>query len=114
MKINIPIWDTAKTESYIMERLRLHLDPNYVCNDEDKWLRHETFQVLRKGGKRAIKGSASNPITFADAEKYILEKNLTSDYKSGIIYIEEKKSEAKRCEQYCSCKSICPLMKGVK
>lgn len=62
--VDIDVWDDAKQEEYISERVRLHktnakyLDEGHAidhCTDEERWLRGEKFAVMKKGRKSAVK-----------------------------------------------------------
>jgi hypothetical protein len=111
---DVRIADLDKVEAYINKRLDLHRDPNYQCTDEDKWIKQQTFAVMKTGGNRSLKGSSQNPITFAEAEEYIHKKGLTKDYQSGKIQVVERKCEPKCCLQYCGVRSVCPFAKGLR
>jgi len=108
--LNIPIWPLEKTEQYIKDRIAIHKDLTYKCTDEDKWIRIKNFAVKKKGAKRATRCVD----TAAEAEQYIINNNLTTDYSNGKIFIECRKTEPRRCAEFCVCKNVCPFGKTLK
>lgn len=107
--IEIPIWPIEKTERFINRRIALHKDKNYQCSDEDKWIKIEKFAVMQHGRKSALRLLD----TFADAEKYILDNGITQKYTTNKIYIEQRKSEPKKCLDFCTARSVCPFALGL-
>jgi hypothetical protein len=107
---NLKIWPLEQTEKFIKDRLKLHANKKYVCTDEDKWVRVEGWAVMKQGRKSAIRVLD----TPQEANSYIQENHLTNDFKNGIISIVERKSQARRCLNYCSVRSCCPFAKGLQ
>lgn len=108
--VDIEKWPLEKTEKFIKERIVLHKDLSYKCTDADKWLRIRNYAVMKKGAKRATRCFPN----FGDAEQYIVNNNLSDDYGKGKILIECRKTEARRCMEFCSCKNVCPYGKTLE
>ena len=108
--LDIPIWPLEKTEAYIKERIAIHKDLTYQCTDEDKWIRIKNFAVKKKDAKRATRCFD----TAAEAEQYVISNNLITDYGNGKIIIECRKTEPRRCAEFCVCKSVCSFGKTLK
>lgn len=110
--------DMAKIEDYINKRISLHLDKTYTCSDEEKWIRAEGCAVLEKGRKSALAATTSvagKRVNMNEEQclAYITENNLTSKFKSGIITIEKRMSQARNCQEFCGARSVCPFAKGL-
>ncbi len=107
LKLNIKCWPFEQTEKYIRERVELHKDKNYKCTDEDKWIKLEKFAVMnRKKPDKAVRLLD----TREEAEAYVKEKGLTSP----DIYIQQRKTEPKRCTSFCNVRSVCPYALGLR
>lgn len=100
---DLKIWPLETTEQFINDRLKLHLDKNYICTEEDRWIRNESWAVMKQGRKSAVRCLE----TAEFALNYIQNKGLMDEYTKGTVTIVERKSEAKRCSEYCKCKSVC-------
>jgi hypothetical protein len=100
----VEVWPMEKTIQFIKDRLKLHLDANYECTDEDKWIRLGKHAVMEKDKKKAMRLLDTAPEALA----YIQEKGLMDKYGKGLITIEQRKTEANRCLNYCNCRSVCP------
>lgn len=62
--IDIPVWPTEQQESFIRERVLLHQaaqkavdngEPLVYCTDEERWVRGETWALMKEGRKSAVK-----------------------------------------------------------
>jgi hypothetical protein len=72
------------------------------CTDKEKWHGEDRFAVMKHGGKKA----SATFDTLAEAEAYMLEKT------DGSMFIEIRKGEDKRCEEYCLAKPYCAQYKA--
>jgi hypothetical protein len=72
------------------------------CTDKEKWHGEDKFAVMKHGGKKA--SAVFN--TLIEAEAYMLEKT------DGSMFIEIRKGEDKRCEEYCLAKPYCAQYKA--
>jgi len=98
-RIKCNLWDANKRHNYILERLAIHNDPNYVCSDEERWRRPTTWAVKKKGTKTARRVLD----TKDKAEQWITENKPKGD-----IYVEKRDGGCIRCLDYCTARSICP------
>jgi len=107
--INIPMWDSVTTETYVRHRLDMHraakqaqefgedLEP---CTDEERWLSETIYAVKREGRKSAIR-----------IFKSIDEANELAEKEKG--YVEERKGEPKRCTgDFCGVSKWCKQYQG--
>lgn len=62
--VDIPLWDDARQKEYIEGRVALFQrnesaldkgEPIDYCTDQERWLRGETWAVMKKGRKSAVK-----------------------------------------------------------
>ena len=107
--IDIPMWDSVTTETYVRQRLDMHriakqaqefgeeLQP---CTDEERWMSETIYAVKREGRKTAIRVFKSMDEATELAEK---EKG----------YVEERKGEYKRCTgDFCGVSKWCSQYQG--
>lgn len=66
-----------------------------ICSAEDRWNSGDKFAVMKNGRKTALRVLDS----MEDAEKYKAE--------NGGDYIETRKGEDKKCQEYCLCCEFC-------
>ena len=78
--IDIPMWDSVKTETYVRERLNMHRNAKVhhefgedlqPCTDEERWMSETTYAVKREGRKTAIRvlKTMDEATELADKEK---------------------------------------------
>lgn len=98
--INIPLWDKAKTELYIKERITLFKsckgiaeDKLPFCSDEEVWAKETTYAIMKPGGKRAVKVCQ----TWEEAQ---------SNCPVGCSVVV-RPGEHTRCGQYCQVSRWC-------
>src|SRR3972149_7541494 len=103
--ITIPIemWQPERQEEYIKERLAAHYSNLPFCSDEERWKKDDTWAVMKKGRKSALRLLATNEeaIDWCKSNKYEIGKDG--------IYFETREGEYRRCENYCNVKQWCPL-----
>lgn len=113
----IGLWPLEQTKRYIEERVKLHqaadallLDvvdclpiSTLFCTDADRWLRPTTYAVTKKGNKKATRILD----TFGEAQQWMIDNGKT-EKEFGI---ETRPGQAVRCERFCVCKPVCPVMK---
>jgi hypothetical protein len=102
--IDIPLWDLAKTEAYIRERLDMHREARMAvdfgeelqhCTPEERWMTETTYAVKKEGRKTAIRVFTTMGEALERAEK---EKG----------YVETRAGEAKRCAgDFCQVSQWC-------
>lgn len=109
-RLECPLWSLEQTESFINKRLKLHLDKNYKCTDEDKWIRVQAFAVMKEGRKSALRVLSATQ----EAYQWIQDNRRGGEYQRGRVTIQERKSEAVKCKYYCKVRSICPFAKSLR
>jgi hypothetical protein len=102
--LDIPMWDSYKTEAYIRERLNMHRDAKLAadfneelpqCSPQERWMSETTYAVKREGRKTAIR-----------VYKTIEEANQLAEKEKG--YVETRLGEPKRCTgNYCGVAEFC-------
>jgi hypothetical protein len=102
--VDVPMWDSVKTETYIRERLDMHREAKMAadfgealqkCSDEERWMSETTYAVKREGRKTAIRVLKSLDEATQMAEK---EKG----------YVETRLGEPRRCTgNFCSVSQWC-------
>lgn len=98
-QVDIPLWNTVKTEMYISDRVALHSKPATECTDEEKWKRPTKYAVMKKNQKRAVRVFE----TQEEADK-LIETN--KDY-----ILEIRQGACVKCESYCSVNNWCEYYK---
>lgn len=109
MVVTIPIerWSRDTVKAYIRERVMLHQGCRILadsgdyssipeCSKEERWEKPESWAVMKKGGKRAVK--VHNTPEGAESHAEALGK----DY-----YVEHRSGARVRCEGYCSASQFC-------
>ena len=76
------------------------------CTNEERWYSGDKFAVMKKGRKTALRVVESEQ----EAKEYMEWKGLDL----SNHYIEERKGENKKCEEYCSVSQFCPFYKKLK
>ena len=107
--IDIPLWDSVKTEMYIRERLEMHReskmradfeDDLQNCSNEERWMSETTFAVKREGRKTAIR-----------VFKTIEEATELAEKEKG--YVETRLGEPRRCTgDFCGVSQWCAQYQG--
>ena len=106
--VEIPLWDSAKAQAYMEERVHLHQDAQMIwdtreavveCSDEERWTKADSWAVMKMGGKRATKVCE----TEDEAKEWIKNQSPTR-----LAYQVVKRPGGRtRCEQYCSVSEFC-------
>tara|TARA_R110000822_G_scaffold65505_4_gene160291 strand:+ start:1173 stop:2027 length:855 start_codon:yes stop_codon:yes gene_type:complete len=100
--IESPMWSEQETLEYICDRIDLHKAAEIElpeCTDEEMWARPTKYAVMKEGNIKAKRLLDSH----ADALEWAVTKKLTmKDH-----YIEERKGEKVRCENYCAAAAFC-------
>ena len=108
--IDIPSWADEKVESYLKERIRMHLEAERLpdnelplCTDEDMWSKPTTYAIIKNGQKRA-----SN----VTDDKAVAEQRLLAY--GPNYHIVERPGKRSRCEGYCEVALFCSQFKEYK
>jgi hypothetical protein len=99
----IPLWDDAKTETYIKNRIIAHelgRENPPVCTEAERWTKPRKFALMKKGQKRAVK--------LFEREAEALER---ADRPS--LYVVERPGEETRCLFYCGVSQYCDFGREV-
>jgi len=107
--IDIPMWDSVATETYVRQRLEMHRnakvdhdfgDELQACTDEERWMSETIYAVKREGRKTAIR-----------VFKSIEEANELAEKEKG--YVEVRKGEYRRCVgDFCGVSKWCKQYQG--
>jgi len=104
--VDIPLWTPEEQAAYVHERVMLHQDskksvdnnesPPY-CTDHERWLRGETWAVMKEGRKSAVK--------LYDSEE---EARAGADSLGAGHSVEHRAGSPVRCAgNYCLVSSWC-------
>lgn len=106
--VDIPMWDSVKTETYVRERLEMHRNAKVsadfgealpACTAEEQWSSETTYAVKREGRKTAIR-----------VFKSLLEATELAEKEKG--YVETRPGEPRRCVgNYCGVAQWCEQFK---
>jgi len=107
--IDVPMWDSVTTETYIRERLEMHrnakMDHDFgeelqPCSDKERWQSETIYAVKREGRKTAIR-----------VFKTIEEATALAEKEKG--YVETRLGEPKRCTgNFCGVAQWCEQYQG--
>ena len=110
--IPLPLWDNKITTDYIQKRIQLMKqakdlpdDKLPLCSDEERWATPDIYAVMKKGRKSAINARITDQ---AEATAFALQHK-----DKDKLYIEYRKGESKRCNDYCPVKQWCSQYKEV-
>lgn len=105
--IGIPIWPDEKVQSYLKERIRMHLEAEKLpdnelplCTDEDMWSKPTTYAIMKRNRKSAVRVCYSR----GEAEQKMFEGE----------YIVERPGKRSRCERYCEVNRFCNQFRDAK
>ena len=103
--LDIPLWSEQEQLQFFKDRVSFHRSSEFkhsmdgelpLCSDEDRWKREDTFRVVKKGRKRAIRVLPS----LKEAEEFL------GSNEDGLS-IEFSKGESIRCGAYCNVAQFC-------
>lgn len=103
--LDIPLWSEQEQLQFFKDRVSFHRSSEFkhsmdgelpLCTDEDRWKREDTFRVVKKGRKRAIRVLPS----LKEAEEFL------GSNEDGLS-IEVSKGESIRCGAYCNVAQFC-------
>jgi len=108
-KIDAPLWTLAQQKAFLEDRVREHRNAEMMvdlgmplpdCTDEERWMRQNTYAVIKKGGKRATKVFDNETEAQSDADK---RSNRRATYE--VIH---RPGRSVRCHgNYCQCAQWC-------
>ena len=107
--IDVPMWDSVTTETYVRQRLEMHRnakvdhdfgDELQACTDEERWMSETIYAVKREGRKTAIR-----------VFKSIDEATELAEKEKG--YVETRQGEYRRCVgDFCGVSRWCKQYQG--
>lgn len=104
MQIDIPLWDTKKTEDYITDRIALHQQvPPPECTPEEKWEKPTGYAIMKQGRQSAVK------LYDSKLEAELALDTIVKD--RDLYYLQERPGACVRCESYCNVNKFCPYYK---
>ena len=101
--IPIPLWNEEEQLEFIRERIDKHTDAEVIwdalgelpkCTSEERWAKPDTYAVMKKGRKSALRLLP----TEEQAKEYIGDQNLSIEFRKGL---------STRCEGYCEVSQFC-------
>lgn len=104
--VDVPLWDAQKRREYVESRVALHqeaqigydLEKSFpLCSAEDMWRRKDSWAVIPKGRKRALRVFDNE----SDAVQFHQENGKDT-------FIEHRKGESTRCSgNFCGVSEFC-------
>lgn len=94
--VPVALWDVERQDAYIRERLAAHFNPSSTCSDAERWKKEDTWAVMKKGRKSALRVLGSEE----EAKAWMQE--------NGGDEIQHRPGSFNRCESYCSVRPFCP------
>lgn len=94
----ITLWDEAKTETYIRNRITAHelgKDNPPICTSEERWEKPTAYRVVKRGQKRAIR-------VYLTPEE--AAEHAARDERFSVV---EREGESVRCKFYCPVVAYC-------
>jgi hypothetical protein len=115
--VDIPLWTLEKVGAFITERVRLHQaaqkavdsgEPLVYCTDEERWVRGETWALMKEGRKSAVKLYDNQE----DATRAAKELGESIGLNPGH-YVEHRHGSPIRCAgNYCLVAGYCRQWQG--
>lgn len=104
MLIPIPLWPLEKTEAFIDERVRIHLEAESLpddslppCSDDDRWMMPGAWKVYGSNKNRSMRNFTGEGAREAAV-------TLAAEKKAEAVFVP---GEAIRCGDYCSVRQFC-------
>jgi hypothetical protein len=105
--VDIPVWTPMQQKTFVEERVALHQaaqkavdngEPLAYCTDQERWVRGESWALMKEGRKSAIKIHDS---------KEAAEQHL-ADIGAAAHWVEHRPGNAIRCSgNYCLVSQWC-------
>jgi hypothetical protein len=128
LSMKVPLWSGQKQQEFVISRVAAHKAEPIECSFEERWEKPTSYVVKKKGVKKALaatkkKGNKRVEMDISDCENYIKNKNLTEQFRKGVVYIEKRIGERTRCKgfpvigpngikmnhHYCQVYNFCPF-----
>ena len=113
--IGIPIWTSLEAEKFLLKRIELNMEADFnvrsghtaieswICSEEERWHKPDTWAVKKIGNKKATKVLDNYDDAFAKAHHLSLG--------SATYEVEFRPGEDTRCMSYCNVNTFCPHFK---
>lgn len=98
--IPIEMWTPERQTEYVNECLTAHFINLPQCSDEHRWKKDDTWAVMKKGRKSALRVLASEPEAIEWKEA------------NGGDDLVKRPGSFTRCESYCNVRQWCPNYPG--
>lgn len=106
------LWSPQAREAYVTERMKIHQDAERAfdwgeqmpeCSEEERWFKPGKLAVMREGRVKALKLFDTN------------DKERAEEYaKENKGYVEERRGENTRCENFCPVSQWCEQFKAIQ
>ena len=110
--VDIPVWSLEEQQAFIEGRVLLHQgakkavdngEPLVYCTDEERWVRGESWALMKEGRKSAVKLYDNKEDALNAAKELGESKGLSTGH-----YIEHRPGSAIRCAgNYCLVSGFC-------
>ena len=110
--IDIPVWPLEQQEAFIRDRVLLHQaaqkavdngEPLVYCTDEERWVRGETWALMKEGRKSAVKLYDNKEDALSAAKELGEARGLSTGH-----YIEHRPGSPIRCAgNFCLVANFC-------
>jgi len=107
----VKLWTFEEQEQFINNRVKDHLEnPERECTDKEKWCKPNTYAVMKKGNKKALRvlDSECEAIQWCVEKGYCQTVNAPIVLPNNIDIIERRGNKVRCSNNYCGVKSVCP------
>jgi len=111
----LPMWTPEDTEEFIKGRIRVHRDAERsdntpaCCTEKERWISDESYAVMKQGVKRAKKLFKSEDYGGdLEAAGQEAQAFVDSHKDKDLMEVVLRKSEPRRCQEYCDVARFCP------
>lgn len=108
--LDVPIIPDEEVAEYIKERVLLHKEAASLpsdklpeCSKEDRWAKDDTWAIMKKGNKKAVRLCYNE-----DAAQMALESAGPGHY------IQFRRGKSVRCKSYCAAAPFCQQYKKIQ
>lgn len=106
MTIPIKVYSQKDMKVAIEKRMQMHMDAEKTgilpeCTGSERWASANSFNIKKKGLKRRLAGLATEEL----ANDWM--RNNVHKYPEGSLYLEIIPGESKKCNGYCSVRTVC-------
>lgn len=106
-RLQVNLWGYKQAEEYMQNRVQIHQAAENLsdhelplCTPEERWAKPDTWAVMKKGRKSAVR--------VLDAEETAMQM---AEQKGKDHYVEYRPGQDVRCQDYCPCSPFCDYYK---